>query len=94
VTVSSGWPTDLSAEPAIISWSNARQKAETIRADGLVAHLNHLMAEVERLKQKAEQVKDYGTALACVRGILLLELLIRLTGDRPSCGIAVSLSVR
>jgi hypothetical protein len=70
-------------------------EAETIRADGLVAHLNHLMAEVERQKQEAEQAKDYRTALGCVRGmILLLELLVRLTVDRPSCGLAVSLSVR
>jgi hypothetical protein len=60
-----------------------------------VAHLNHLMAEVERLKQEAEQAKDYGTALACVRGMILrLALLIRRTVDGPSCGIAVSLSVR
>ena len=41
--------------------SNARQEAEILRADGLMEHLNHLTAEAARLKQKAEQAKDYRT---------------------------------
>jgi hypothetical protein len=44
--------------------SNARQEAEILRADGLMEHLNHLTTEAARLKQKAEQAKDYRTALA------------------------------
>jgi hypothetical protein len=44
--------------------SLARQEAEILRADGLMEHLNHLRAEAERLKQKAEKAKDYRTALA------------------------------
>ena len=59
--------------------SNARQEAEIIRADGLMEHLNHLTAEAARLKQKAEQAKDYRTALAGVREMSrLLELVMRL----------------
>jgi hypothetical protein len=59
--------------------SNARQDAEILRADGLMEHLNQLMAEAERLKQKAEQAKDYRTALAGVREMSrLLELVMRL----------------
>jgi hypothetical protein len=38
--------------------SNSRQEAEILRADGLMERLNHLTAEAERLKQKAEQAKD------------------------------------
>jgi hypothetical protein len=42
-------------------------------------YLNHLTAEAARLKQKAEQAKDYRTALAGVREMSrLLELVIRL----------------
>ena len=42
-------------------------------------HLNHLTAEAARLKQKAEQAKDYRTALAGVREMSrLLELVMRL----------------
>ncbi len=59
--------------------SNSRQEAEILRADGLMEHLNHLTAEAERLKQKAEQAKDYRTALAGVREMSrLLELAVRL----------------
>jgi hypothetical protein len=59
--------------------SNARQEAEILRADGLMEHLNQLMAEAARLKQKAEQTKDYRTALAGVREMSrLLELVMRL----------------
>src|SRR5215831_12084581 len=59
--------------------SNARQQAEILRADGLMEHLNHLTAEAARLKQKAEQAKDYRTALAGVREMSrLLELVMRL----------------
>ena len=59
--------------------SNARQEAEILRADGLMEHLNHLTAEAARLKQKAEQAKDYRTALAGVREMSrLLELAVRL----------------
>jgi len=59
--------------------SNACQEAEILRADGLMEHLNHLTAEAERLKQKAEQAKDYRTALAGVREMSrLLELVMRL----------------
>jgi hypothetical protein len=59
--------------------SNARQEAEILRADGLMEHLNHLTAEAARLKQKAEQAKDYRTALAGVREMSrLLELVMRL----------------
>jgi 3-methyladenine DNA glycosylase Tag len=47
--------------------SNARQEADILRADGLMEHLNHFTAEAARLKQKAEQAKDYRTALAGVR---------------------------
>jgi hypothetical protein len=59
--------------------SNARQEADILRADGLMEHLNHLTAEAARLKQKAEQAKDYRTALAGVREMSrLLELVMRL----------------
>jgi len=59
--------------------SHARQEAEVFRADGLMEHLNHLTAEAARLKQKAEQAKDYRTALAGVREMSrLLELVMRL----------------
>ena len=59
--------------------SNARQEAEILRADGLMELLNHLTAEAARLKQKAEQAKDYRTALAGVREMSrLLELVMRL----------------
>ena len=59
--------------------SHARQEAEILRADGLMEHLNHLTAEAARLKQKAEQAKDYRTALAGVREMSrLLELVMRL----------------
>jgi hypothetical protein len=59
--------------------SNARQEAEILLADGLREHLNHLTAEAARLKQKAEQAKDYRTALAGAREISrLLELVMRL----------------
>ena len=59
--------------------SNARQEAEILRADGLMEHLNHLTAEAARLKHKAEQAKDYRTALAEVREMSrLLELVMRL----------------
>ena len=59
--------------------SNARQEAEILRADGLMEHLNHLTAEAERLKRKAEQAKDYRTALAGVREMSRpLELVMRL----------------
>jgi hypothetical protein len=58
--------------------SNARQEAEILRADGLMEHLNHLMTEADRLKQKAEKAKDYRTALAGVREMSrLLELAVR-----------------
>jgi hypothetical protein len=58
--------------------SNARQEAEILRADGLMEHLNHLTAEAERLKQKAEHAKDYRTALAGVREMSrLVELVMR-----------------
>jgi hypothetical protein len=59
--------------------SHTRQEAEILRADGLMEHLNHLTAEAARLKQKAEQAKDYRTALAGVREMSrLLELVMRL----------------
>jgi hypothetical protein len=59
--------------------SNARQEADILRADSLMDHLNHLTAEAARLKQKAEQAKDYRTALAGVREMSrLLELVMRL----------------
>src|SRR5260370_6390831 len=59
--------------------SNARQEAEIVRADGLMEHLNHLTAEAAGLKQKAEQAKDYRTALAGVREMSrLVELTVRL----------------
>jgi hypothetical protein len=59
--------------------SHARQEAEILRADGLMEHLNHLTAEAARLKQKAEQAKDYRTALAGVREMSrLLEIGVRL----------------
>jgi predicted RNase H-like nuclease (RuvC/YqgF family) len=59
--------------------SNARQEAEILRADGLMEHLNHLTSEAARLKRKAEQAKDYRTALAGVREMSrLLELVMRL----------------
>jgi len=59
--------------------SHARQEADILRADGLMEHLNHLTAEAARLKQKAEQAKDYRTALAGVREMSrLLELVMRL----------------
>ena len=59
--------------------SHARQEAEILRADGLMEHLNHLTSEAARLKQKAEQAKDYRTALAGVREMSrLLELVMRL----------------
>jgi hypothetical protein len=58
--------------------SHARQEAEVLRADGLIEHLNHLTVEAARLKQKAEQAKDYRTALAGVREMSrLLELVMR-----------------
>jgi hypothetical protein len=42
-------------------------------------HLNHLTSEATRLKQNAEQAKDYRTALAGVREMSrLLELVMRL----------------
>jgi hypothetical protein len=45
-------------------------------------HLNHLTAEAARLKQNAEQAKDYRTALAGVREMSrLLELVMRISGD-------------
>jgi hypothetical protein len=45
-------------------------------------HLNHLTAEAARLKQKAEQKKDYRTALAGVREMSrLLELAVRLATE-------------
>jgi hypothetical protein len=54
-------------------------EAEILRADGLMEHLNHLTSEAARLKQKAEQAKDYRTALAGVREMSrLLELVMRL----------------
>jgi exonuclease VII large subunit len=69
--------------------SNARQEADILRADGLMEHLNHLTAEAERLKQKAEKRKDYRTALAGVREqSRLLEIGARLAVDiqeRASC---------
>jgi hypothetical protein len=59
--------------------SNARQEAKILGADGLMEHLNHLTSEADRLKQKAEQAKDYRTALAGVREMSrLLELVMRL----------------
>jgi len=59
--------------------SNARQEAEILRADSLMEQLNHLWAEAARLTQKAEQRKDYRTALAGVREkSRLLELGMRL----------------
>ena len=59
--------------------SNSRQEAEILRADGLMEHLNHLTAEAERLKQKAEKKRDYRTALAGVREqSRLLEIGARL----------------
>src|SRR5713101_2096457 len=59
--------------------SNSRQEAEILRADGLMEHPNHLTAEAARLKQKAEQAKDYRTALAGVREMSrLAELGMRL----------------
>jgi len=59
--------------------SNSRQEAEILRADGLMEHLNHLTSEAARLKRKAEQAKDYRTALAGVREMSrLLELVMRL----------------
>jgi hypothetical protein len=59
--------------------SNARQEAEILRADGLMEHLKYLTSEAERLKQKAEQKKDYRTALAGVREqSRLLEIGARL----------------
>lgn len=62
--------------------SHARQEAEILRADGLMEHLNHLTAEAARLKQKAEQKKDYRTALAGVREMSrLLELAVRLATE-------------
>jgi hypothetical protein len=58
--------------------SNARQEAEILRADGLMEQLNHLWLETGRLTQKAEQKKDYRTALAGVREkSRLLELVMR-----------------
>ena len=42
-------------------------------------HLNHLTSEAARLKQKAEQAKDYRTALAGAREMSrLLEIGVRL----------------
>jgi hypothetical protein len=59
--------------------SNARQEAKILGANGLMEHLNHLTSEADRLKQKAEQAKDYRTALAGVREMSrLLELVMRL----------------
>jgi hypothetical protein len=59
--------------------SHARQEAEILRADGLIEHLNYLKGEAERLKQKAEQAKDYRTALAGLREMSrLLEIGVRL----------------
>ena len=59
--------------------SNARQEAEILRADSLMEHLNYLSAEAARLKQKAEQKKDYRTALAGVREMSrLAEIGMRL----------------
>jgi hypothetical protein len=58
------------------------QEAEILRTDGLVEHLNYLRAETARLKQKAEQKKDYHTALAGVREMSrLLELAVRLATE-------------
>lgn len=68
--------------------SNARQEAEILRADGLMEHLNHLTAEADRLKQKAEQKKDYRTALAGVREMSrLLELVMRLAVEVQERGV-------
>lgn len=62
--------------------SQSRQEADILRADGLMEHLNHLTAEAARLKQKAEQKKDYRTALAGVREMSrLLELAVRLATE-------------
>jgi hypothetical protein len=58
--------------------SNAREEAEIFRADSLMERLNHLWEETARLTQKAEQRKDYRTALAGVREkSRLLELVLR-----------------
>jgi hypothetical protein len=63
--------------------SNARQEAEILRADGLMEQLNHLWLETARLTQKAEQRKDYRTALSGVREkSRLLELGMRLAAER------------
>jgi hypothetical protein len=61
-----------------------------LRADGLMEHLNHLTSEAARLKQKAEQAKEYRTALAGVREMSrLLELVMRFAvevQERSSAG--------
>jgi hypothetical protein len=53
-------------------------------------HLNHLTSEAARLKQKAEQAKEYRTALAGVREMSrLLELVMRFAvevQERSSAG--------
>jgi hypothetical protein len=70
--------------------SNACQEAEVLCADGLMEHLKHLTSEAARLKQKAEQAKDYRTALAGVTEMSrLLELVMRFAvevQERSSAG--------
>jgi hypothetical protein len=69
--------------------AKSHEEAEIIRADGLLEHLNHLTAEAARLKQKAEQAKDYRTALAGVREMSrILELVIRLAAELEARTIA------
>ena len=65
--------------------ANSHKKVEILRADGLMEHLSHLTADASRLKQKAEKVKDYRTALLGVREeSRLLELGMRLSAEMES----------
>jgi len=67
--------------------AKSHEEAEILRADGLLEHLNHLAADAARLKQKAEQAKDYRTALAGVREMSrILELVMRVAVEMEARG--------
>ena len=73
----------------------AYSEAELSQAHDLRQKLEGLLAESERLKQKAEKRGDYRTALAAVRELCrLIELVAKLTGElneRPQTNVLVNL---
>ena len=69
----------------------AYTEKEISQAQDLRQKLEGLLAESERLKQKAEKRGDYRTALAAVRELCrLIELVAKLTGElneRPQTNV-------